>query len=1328
MPTLRAAFALSVACLLAPEARAQAPRVLGYQGRLLRSDGTAATGTASVSFAVFDAASAGSQLWTETQTLGLSDGYYATFLGLATPQPDGLFEPGNSWIEVRVGNETLAPRQQAGAVPYAATAQSVVGSASLTSLRVGGQTVVGSDGRLAGPARYTAGAGIAIDASQTISLPACADGQTLAHDATSWFCAPHNAGTVTSVGAAAPLAVANAASAPQLSIAQAGASSNGYLSSTDWNGFDAKYGTGTLCGGDLSGAMAAPTVVRLQSRAVSAAAPGAGQVLKWNASAAQWEPTSDVFTNVTAVAPLTAQGSGSTSVQLSMLAAGRDLDGYLASADWALFDAKAEKACGGDLSGSLPSPTVSALQTRAVASDEPQPGQVLYWDATAWRPETLAISDVTGLSSGYLALTGDQTISGAKTFTTPLGAASGGMGAATAAEHTVFAGPSSGTGAPAFRALAATDIPPLDASKIATGTLDVARGGTGTTSLTAGSVLFAGASGISQDNARLFWDDTNHRLGLGTASPADTLEVAGGMRVKSLSDSAFFVSATGSPAYYRAGTESGRELALVSAGAEVMRLASGGNVGIGTSAPARLLSLRAAEPWIRLEGTGGTPRSFLVGTDASNRLDVYDETASAYRLSIAPSGNVGVSNSNPGYRLDVSGAGSTLARLAGGAGQGAALTMGSSGNAQWVLGAGVNDLSNADDFGVGTGGENKLVVRSSGSVGIGTTSPGSQSEVNGGTGTGRLSINGAGSDGYLYFGPQSGSNSYLYGYSGRVQFNIGGTESFRVYPDGVVVGSYSRGGSTPPTDGMIVSGNVGIGTASPGAPLEIAGTSGNAAYLRLGKTSGAPTAFGEWVGIDFLGVNEVSPTPQYTGNPAARVSTYLQGDNNRYGLQFWTRGNAGSFTEKVRVTAEGSVGIGTSAPGFALDVAGTVNAAAVFSGGVPYDGPASLAQNGSFEIWGAGTTAPPSGWGDPGGVTFARDTVNVKHGSSAMKLTWTSAFPQVGSQFPAVYLAGRTVTMAAWIHAATAGAAAYTCVRLDNWDGVVSSVNSSSCHSSAAGWERVSTSLALPAETAQLRYRITQSQAGTATVDSVMLVVGTAAPEYSDKPLADSAQLTVAAPSGNVGVGTASPGAKLDVAGEVRVGSSGSTCSATNEGAIRYNSAKKTIEYCSGSCWGDVTPTNVAPAYAAGVSNGMNVFTVSTMTDGQITENAGAYKAYYPSSNMPASAGVQFAAGARIRGARFHSTNTNARPRYFRVEYSSNGSSWTKAPATGWTDGATTYNTDEAQASNADAWQGVTFQEVQAAYWRITWHTGVYNNGNNNAGMDEFEFLGTACN
>lgn len=44
---------------------------------------------------------------------------------------------------------------------------------------------------------------------------------------------------------------------------------------------------------------------------------------------------------------------------------------------------------------------------------------------------------------------------------------------------------------------------------------------------TAGSVLFANSAGcITEDNANLFWDNTNNRLGIGTASPSFQLQVS----------------------------------------------------------------------------------------------------------------------------------------------------------------------------------------------------------------------------------------------------------------------------------------------------------------------------------------------------------------------------------------------------------------------------------------------------------------------------------------------------------------------------------------------------------------------------------------------------------------------------------------------------------------------------------------------------------------------------------------------------------------------------------------------------------------------------------
>lgn len=64
-----------------------------------------------------------------------------------------------------------------------------------------------------------------------------------------------------------------------------------------------------------------------------------------------------------------------------------------------------------------------------------------------------------------------------------------------------------------------------------TGTLSATGGGGmsiggSITSATEGSILFAGASGVlAQDNANFFWDDTNNRVGIGTATPSATAHV-----------------------------------------------------------------------------------------------------------------------------------------------------------------------------------------------------------------------------------------------------------------------------------------------------------------------------------------------------------------------------------------------------------------------------------------------------------------------------------------------------------------------------------------------------------------------------------------------------------------------------------------------------------------------------------------------------------------------------------------------------------------------------------------------------------------------------------
>lgn len=73
-----------------------------------------------------------------------------------------------------------------------------------------------------------------------------------------------------------------------------------------------------------------------------------------------------------------------------------------------------------------------------------------------------------------------------------------------------------------------TPSSPASGDVVLSGVLSVANGGTGNGAFTQGSVIFASTSGIfSQNNAHFFWDNTNVRLGIGTATPSTALVVIG---------------------------------------------------------------------------------------------------------------------------------------------------------------------------------------------------------------------------------------------------------------------------------------------------------------------------------------------------------------------------------------------------------------------------------------------------------------------------------------------------------------------------------------------------------------------------------------------------------------------------------------------------------------------------------------------------------------------------------------------------------------------------------------------------------------------------------
>ncbi len=129
------------------------PAKLSQQGRLIDGEGEPLDGAHQITFRLYDEASEGSLLWSESRNLDLNDGYYATTLGDQTPLDEDLFA-GSAWLELTVDGEVLEPRHQVVSVPSAL--RSVVaehvdgGVVDAAEIWVGGQQVIDDTGAWVG--------------------------------------------------------------------------------------------------------------------------------------------------------------------------------------------------------------------------------------------------------------------------------------------------------------------------------------------------------------------------------------------------------------------------------------------------------------------------------------------------------------------------------------------------------------------------------------------------------------------------------------------------------------------------------------------------------------------------------------------------------------------------------------------------------------------------------------------------------------------------------------------------------------------------------------------------------------------------------------------------------------------------------------------------------------------------------------------------------------------------------------------------------------------------------------------------------------------------
>jgi hypothetical protein len=437
--------------------------------------------------------------------------------------------------------------------------------------------------------------------------------------------------------------------------------------------------------------------------------------------------------------------------------------------------------------------------------------------------------------------------------------------------------------------------------------LSVGQGGTGTaTAFTSGSVVFSGASGVySQDNANFFWDDTNNRLGVGTAAPANKFVVSnsGAAGFEFDPSAGIFQTYNRSTSAYTGLLTYALEQRFFTGASptEKMRVSASGDVGIGTAAP-------------------------------SYKLEVRTDAASGFNW-IGSNNNTATSSFGAGF-LATTGAGASYF---------------------YMRGDGIAYLENSSNnpLAFATNALERMRITSTGDVGIGTSSPATRVHVVGGTANTpvivRAQQNSTGSN--FDYAALSVNTSGATG--GIVAWATGSLRANQVWVQSDGAQPLVLGTNDTERVRINTSGDVGIGTASPQSKLHVSGgyiTSGN-----VSSTAGSRIIGGDYSGAEHITTfgSEFSsggPVIGYgvwpstasalafvsSAAPALQRAAYTQTGNNHVWFtgasQTVAVGSAVTMAERMRLDGSGNLGLGTAPSGVRLDVNGSIRTT-VGSGG-----------------------------------------------------------------------------------------------------------------------------------------------------------------------------------------------------------------------------------------------------------------------------------------------------------------------------------------------------------------------------------------------------------